>query len=74
MSRAFYYAGARNVVATLWNVDDLSTADLMKSFYQRLNAGSSPEDALREAKIQMLHGSRNLWRHPWFWSPFVIFR
>ena len=74
MSRAFYYAGARNVVATLWNVDDLSTADLMKSFYRRLNAGSSPEDALREAKIQMLHGSRNLWRHPWFWSPFVIFR
>jgi CHAT domain-containing protein/Flp pilus assembly protein TadD len=74
MSRAFYYAGARTVVATLWNVDDLSTAQFMKSFYRRLSAGQSPEEALQQAKIQMAHGDKELWRHPWFWSPFVIFR
>ncbi len=74
MSRAFYYAGARNVVATLWNVDDLSTAELMKSFYRHLSEGSSPDDALRQAKLQMARGNRTLWQHPWFWSPFVIFR
>jgi CHAT domain-containing protein len=74
MSRAFYYAGARNVVATLWNVDDLSTAELMKSFYRQIHAGRSPEEALQQAKIQMARAGRSLWRNPWFWSPFVIFR
>jgi CHAT domain-containing protein len=39
-------AGARTVVATLWNVDDLSTAQFMKSFYRRLSAGQDPDGAL----------------------------
>jgi len=68
----FYYAGARAVVATLWNVNDLSTAQLMKSFYSRIRAGLAPEDALREAKIEMERGNHKLWKNPWFWSPFII--
>jgi CHAT domain-containing protein/lipopolysaccharide biosynthesis regulator YciM len=74
VSRSFYYAGAHNVVATLWNVDDASTTQFMKSFYRQIGAGRSPEDALQQAKLQMAHGSRVLWRNPWFWSPFVVFR
>jgi len=74
ISRSFYYAGAHNVVATLWNVDDASTTQFMKSFYRQIGAGLSPEDALQQAKVEMARGSRSLWRNPWFWSPFVIFR
>ncbi len=72
ISRSFYYAGARAVVATLWNVDDVSTAELMKSFYSHIRAGLAPEDALRQAKIEMEHGKPRLWKNPWFWSPFII--
>jgi CHAT domain-containing protein len=74
IGRSFYYAGARAVVATLWNVDEVSTTELMKNFYAQMNAGLDPEDALRQAKIQMERGGRKLWANPWFWSPFVIFR
>jgi CHAT domain-containing protein len=74
ISRSFYYAGARAVVATLWNVDDVSTAELMKTFYSRIRAGKAPEDALRQAKIEMERGNHRLWKNPWFWSPFIISR
>ena len=74
ISRSFHYAGARAVVATLWNVDDVSTTELMNSFYSALAAGAAPEEALQRAKIYMAQGSQALWRNPWFWSPFVIFR
>jgi len=74
ISRSFYYAGARAVVATLWNVDDVSTTQFMKSFYAQIKNGLDPEDALRQAKIQMARGARGLWANPWFWSPFIIFK
>ena len=72
LSRAFFYAGAHTVIATLWDVNDLSTARLMRALYAQLNAGLAPEDALRQAKLRMLHGDRELWRDPHFWAPFVV--
>jgi CHAT domain-containing protein len=39
LTRAFQYAGARSVLASLWNVADRSTADLMKRFYSKLKSG-----------------------------------
>lgn len=74
LSRAFFYAGARQVMATLWNVNDRSTADLVKMFYTRLASGAAPEAALREAQLAMLRGPRVHWRHPRFWSAFVVQR
>ncbi|MGA3025974.1 MAG: CHAT domain-containing protein [Bryobacteraceae bacterium] len=72
LSRAFFYAGAHNVIATLWDVNDLSTARLMQDLYAQLNAGLAPEDALREAKLRMLRGPWDLWRDPHFWAPFIV--
>lgn len=74
LSRAFFYAGARQVMATLWNVNDRSTAELMKTFYTRLAAGAPPEAALRHAQLAMLRSPRAHWRHPRFWSAFVLQR
>jgi len=72
LSRAFLYAGARSVVVSLWDVSDISTGQLMKSFYQHLaSSNSSNAAALREAKLKMLQ-SRAETRHPFFWAPFII--
>jgi CHAT domain-containing protein len=72
LTRAFFYAGARNVSVSLWDVNDLATAKFMESFYRNLNRGLAKGEALRQAKLTMLQSSDALWQHPYFWSAFVI--
>jgi CHAT domain-containing protein len=70
MTRAFLYAGASSVVVSLWQVDDVSTADLMVGFYSHLKAGLDRSEALRQAKLELIDRSR--YSHPYFWAPFVL--
>ncbi|HKW35178.1 MAG TPA: CHAT domain-containing protein [Candidatus Acidoferrum sp.] len=72
LTRAFFYAGARNVTVSLWNVNDSATATLMKSFYGNLNRGLPQSAALRQAKLSLLHGENLIWRHAYFWASFVL--
>ena len=72
LTRAFFYAGARNVTVSLWNVNDSATAALMKTFYLNLQRGLPKGEALRQAKLSLLHGSQRPWRHPYFWAAFVL--
>jgi len=74
LSRTFFYAGARNVIASLWDVNDVSTAEIMKNLYIQLKTGLSPAEALRNAKLRMLRGRERLWQDPHFWSAFVAFQ
>lgn len=53
LARAFFYAGAQTVVASLWAVEDKATAVLMQYFYQRLQAGESIPQALRQTQLAM---------------------
>ena len=71
-SWAFLEAGARHVVAGLWDVDDAATSRLMGDFYQQIAQGTSPGTALRRAKLNLLH-SGSLYRKPFFWAPFEVF-
>jgi CHAT domain-containing protein len=71
LTRAFIYAGSPRVVVSLWEVNDVATAEFMKSFYQHMNNGEAPSVALREAKLDMLHSGPPAYRHPYFWAPFV---
>jgi CHAT domain-containing protein/Tfp pilus assembly protein PilF len=72
LTRAFFYAGARNVTVSLWNVNDSATATLMKVYYQNLNRGLANSAALRQAKLALLRGKDAAWRHPYFWAAFVL--
>lgn len=54
-SRAFHFAGARNVLATLWRIEDSSTADLMRSFYSEPETHIDPAAALRNAMLQLIN-------------------
>jgi CHAT domain-containing protein len=58
LTRAFIYAGTPSVVASLWNVEDSSTAQLMASFYKNLKT-MTKVDALRQAQLQLIQGKTN---------------
>jgi CHAT domain-containing protein len=84
LTRAFQYAGARTVLASLWNISDSSTAELMKRFYGYLRAGQTKDDALRHAQLDLLHGAANTSggdpgssppldaSHPFYWAAFEL--
>ncbi|MCA1994558.1 MAG: CHAT domain-containing protein, partial [Coleofasciculus sp. S288] len=62
-------AGARSTLASLWLVDDQSTALLMSYFYQELTTGVSKGEALRRAQQALL---QRQYKHPRFWAAFVL--
>jgi CHAT domain-containing protein len=69
IARGFMYAGASSVVASLWKVDDLATAEFMKVFYQgMLKDRLRPAAALRRAQIAMSKRRTS----PYFWAGFVL--
>lgn len=71
LTRGFMYAGAKRVVASLWQVDDLSTAELMERFYRgMLKDGMPPAAALRAAQLDLMKQKR--WSSPYFWAGFVV--
>ena len=71
LSRAFMYAGAARVLATLWQVPDLATAELMKRFYSGMfRDGLAPAAALRSAQASLAREPR--WGAPYYWAGFVL--
>ncbi|PSL45978.1 CHAT domain-containing protein [Saccharothrix carnea] len=68
---AFLTAGARQVLAPLWAVSDLSTALLMRYFYSALATPASPAAALREAQRRMAANPATA--HPYHWAGFQLF-
>jgi CHAT domain-containing protein/tetratricopeptide (TPR) repeat protein len=71
LTRAFMYAGAPSVMASLWTVSDRSTAELMTRFYQGMLVGKlRPAAALRDAQISMWKDSR--WTRPYYWAAFTL--
>jgi CHAT domain-containing protein len=72
LTRGFMYAGAPRVVASLWNVDDRATAELMKRFYAEMLGKKQlrPAAALRAAQISMWREQQ--WNQPYQWAAFVL--
>jgi CHAT domain-containing protein len=68
LQRACILAGAKTIVMSLWNVPDLATARLMKSFYGNIIAGQPVEAALRNAQQTL----RQIHPDPLSWGAFVV--
>jgi CHAT domain-containing protein len=79
LTRAFQYAGARSVLASLWRVEDEATAELMQRFYRHLRAGKAKDEALRAAQLELIRrplrvpDGRGGWTErnaaaPYFWA------
>ncbi len=69
---AFLQAGARNVIAGLWDVSDRSTSELMARLYSEMNGSRGPAEALRAAKMALLK-SGGAYQKPYYWAPFQLF-
>ena len=71
VTRGFMYAGASGVVASLWQVDDEATAELMKLFYSNmLQNGMTPGEALRAAQNSIRQQPH--WSAPYYWAGFTL--
>ncbi len=68
LNRAFIYAGASSVIASLWTVDDEATSLLMKAFYGHLKHGMRKTAALQAAQA----ATRKTYPHPYYWASFVL--
>lgn len=65
-------AGARSTVASLWQVNTNSTAQLMGEFYKHLSTGTKTA-AIRQAQLALLdHPEDSEWSHPYYWSSFIL--
>lgn len=72
LTRGFFYAGAASVAASLWEVDDAATEELMVDFYRGMLGPERlrPSAAMRRAQAVMIRSGTK--RHPWYWASFVV--
>jgi CHAT domain-containing protein len=84
LTRAFQYAGARTVMASLWSVQDQATSELMIRFYKHFRAGLPKDEALRHAQIELIRGPIEVVNEkgektlldasaPYYWAGFQIY-
>ncbi|MCP5104903.1 MAG: CHAT domain-containing protein [bacterium] len=72
LTRAVMYAGTPAVVASLWDVDDVATKELMVRFYKyMLEDELDKETALRKAKLDLIKSKK--YSSPFYWSAFVMY-
>jgi CHAT domain-containing protein/tetratricopeptide (TPR) repeat protein len=71
LTRGFMYAGTPRVAASLWEIDDVATSELMGEFYRNIfEKHLTPAAALRSAQLHLWRQSR--WRDPYFWGAFQL--
>jgi len=73
LARGFVYSGSQSVVMSMWEIEDRSGADIVKSYYKYLKKGASKSNALRKARISYLKNADMLRSHPYFWAALVIY-
>jgi CHAT domain-containing protein len=72
LAQAFFAAGVPSIIASLWDVDDQSTAEIMEAFHhQRRVKQQSAAAALREAQLAARQHPEPKRRHPYYWAAFL---
>jgi CHAT domain-containing protein len=74
LRQCFQLAGANAIMATLWHVNDDSSATLMTDFFNNLAAGQRKAEALRNAQLKYIKSARDAGKtpHPYFWAPYTL--
>ncbi|WP_298760356.1 CHAT domain-containing protein [uncultured Psychroserpens sp.] len=72
LSRSFFNTGSHSVLPTLWEVNDKTTVQLLKSFYQNIQLGQNKSLALHNAKLDYLKTCAPNQSLPYFWASFVL--
>ncbi len=75
LARAFFYAGAKSLVVSHWEVDSDATVELMDGLFEALKANPrlSHAEALQASMLRMIaNSSKPEWAQPQFWAPFVV--
>ena len=73
LSQAFQLAGARNVLSTLWEIDDAETAKLVVGVFEELSKQERPAAALRSSQLKRIESRRKRYgvAHPIYWAAFT---
>lgn len=77
LSRGFMAVGAQNVIASQWQVDDISTGRLVGTFFEEILKGEQVGDvdyaaALRKAQLAVKNDEENDWLDPFYWASFIL--
>lgn len=72
LSRGFFYSGTRSVIASHWNVNEISTNEIVHTFYKELKAGNTKSSALHTAKKQYLNTHQLEQTSPYFWASITL--
>ena len=75
IARGFQYAGAQNLMFSLWQINDLSTSQIMQSFYENYNNTQSAYVSNRQSKLDYLQNEdiSNIKKSPYYWGAFVYY-
>jgi len=71
LARGFIYSGCKNLIITLWKVDDNAGESIMESFYQKLKRGQTISSALSNSKLDYIDHADSNFAHPFFWAGFI---
>lgn len=70
LARNFFYAGARNLLVSHWEVPSLMTMELVVRSFERLASGTQPAEALRASQLGII--ASGAWSHPKAWAGFTL--
>jgi CHAT domain-containing protein/Tfp pilus assembly protein PilF len=68
LRRAFFSAGAKSLIISLWSIDDQEAVNFMQAFYRHLQAGKDKAEACQLAQLEVRDSSAR----PFYWSPFIL--
>lgn len=71
IAKSFLIAGAKNVLLTLWSIDDRATSQFMVKFYEGILKSNDIKEVLSETRKQFME--LNDFSHPYYWGPFVLY-
>ncbi|QAA82656.1 CHAT domain-containing protein [Aequorivita sp. H23M31] len=72
LAHAFNYAGSESILTSLWEIDEVSSTEIVRRFYENLAKGLPKDEALRNAKLEYIKSARGRTAAPQYWAGLVL--